>query len=348
MKLPNGYGSVHKLPGKRRKPWRVRITVGRELIDGKSKQIYKTIGYYPTQKEALQALADYNENPYDIDVKGITFSEVFSKWSAEKYPTISQSNQNGYNASFRDMKMLHDIPFVELKLSHLQGAIDNSEKNYPTLKKNKILLNQLFNYAIRNEILNGEKNISEYVDISKYKDRNPNKYERTIFTSKELKLLWENSDDKYIQIVLILIYSGLRISELLELKKEDVHIDEKYLDIKKSKTDAGIRFVPISDKILPFIKSWMDNSSDYLICTEKNRKFTYRNFRDAYWNPVMTALGAEHKCHDTRHTTISLLTVAGVDERIIKKIVGHAGSSITENVYTHIDLKPLLEAINRL
>ena len=62
----------------------------------------------------------------------------------------------------------------------------------------------------------------------------------------------------------------------------------------------------------------------------------------------MTALGAEHKCHDTRHTTISLLTVAGVDERIIKKIVGHAGSSITENVYTHIDLKPLLEAINML
>lgn len=41
MRLPNGYGSVHKLSGKRRKPWRVRITLQRCLVDGKAKQIYE-------------------------------------------------------------------------------------------------------------------------------------------------------------------------------------------------------------------------------------------------------------------------------------------------------------------
>ena len=45
---------------------------------------------------------------------------------------------------------------------------------------------------------------------------------------------------------------------------------------------------------------------------------------------------------------ISLLTVAGVDERIIKKIVGHAGKGVTENVYTHIEMQVLIEAINKI
>ena len=47
-----------------------------------------------------------------------------------------------------------------------------------------------------------------------------------------------------------------------------------------------------------------------------------------------------------RHTCISLLTEKEVDERFIKKIVGHKGQGVTENVYTHIELPTKLEAIN--
>ena len=58
MKLPNGFGSVHKLPGNRRKPWRARKTSGwvTDSKTGEVKQKYVTIGYFSTQKEALQAL----------------------------------------------------------------------------------------------------------------------------------------------------------------------------------------------------------------------------------------------------------------------------------------------------
>ena len=62
MKLPNGFGSVYKLSGNRRKPYRAIVTE-RWQIDtetGKWKQKRKTIGYYESKKEALQALADYN------------------------------------------------------------------------------------------------------------------------------------------------------------------------------------------------------------------------------------------------------------------------------------------------
>ena len=59
-------------------------------------------------------------------------------------------------------------------------------------------------------------------------------------------------------------------------------------------------------------------------------------------------LNKDHKPHDTRHTCVSLLTKARIDERIIKKIIGHSGKGVTEIVYTHIDMQQLLEAIDKI
>lgn len=75
-----------------------------------------------------------------------------------------------------------------------------------------------------------------------------------------------------------------------------------------------------------------------------------RNFRDSYWKPLLEEMGLnpDHRPHDTRHTCVSLLTKEGVDERIIKKIVGHAGKGVTQQVYTHMDMEQLLEAINKI
>jgi len=78
MKLPNGYGSVYKLSGKRRNPWVARKTTGWTLNveTKKSFPVYQFVGYYPTQKEALQALADYNKDPYDLYIDKITFFQT--------------------------------------------------------------------------------------------------------------------------------------------------------------------------------------------------------------------------------------------------------------------------------
>lgn len=101
MRLPNGFGNVSKLSGKRRNPWRARKTTGWTIDEEtkKAKQLYITIGYYPTRQQALQALSEYNTNPYDLDAAKITFSEVYDKWSEKKFAEISQSNINGYRAS---------------------------------------------------------------------------------------------------------------------------------------------------------------------------------------------------------------------------------------------------------
>ena len=80
---------------------------------------------------------------------------------------------------------------------------------------------------------------------------------RTVFSDAQIKKLWKDSDDIYVQAILMLIYSGVRVSELLNLKKEDVDLENHVFNIVDAKTAAGIRVVPIADKVFPFYEQWM-------------------------------------------------------------------------------------------
>lgn len=351
MRLPNGFGSVYKLSGKnRRKPFVARKTVGWTFDEekGKSYPIYEFVGYYTTRKEALTALTEYNKDPYDLHYDTITFAEVYDKWSDIHFQKVSESNVKGYQASFRTCSQLHDMKFVDIKLDHLQKVVDESGKNTPTLKKLKVMFGLMYDYAVRHEIVTPDKrDMVRYVDISQA--GNPNAYNREPFTKKQIQMLWNSKDsNEYITVILMLIYTGVRISEFLDLKKEDIHLEERWFFVKESKTESGIREVPIAEKIVPFFEYWMEKDCEYLICTPSNEHFVYRNYYDSYWTPIMESLSMKHRPHDTRHTCVSLLTTAGVDERIIKKIVGHKGQGVTEQVYTHLELPIKLEAINKI
>lgn len=287
-------------------------------------------------------LAEYNKNPFDVSAAKITFQEVYEKWSASKFETISDSNVKGYNASYKLCGTLYNKVFKEIKLADLQYVVDTCGKNYPTLRKLKVLFRQMYDYAMKNELCN--KDYSEFVDILKFKDRNPNKMDRNKFSKKEIERLWEQKDDKYYQIVLMLIYTGVRISELLDLKKENVHLNERYFDVSASKTENGIRKVPIADKVLPFFRFWYnDTKSEYLLHTENGEQFKYRNFYDSYFLPLMKNLSLSQTPHCCRHTCISMLAEAKVDQTTIKKIVGHSGAmTLTERIYTHLDIEELI------
>lgn len=259
-----------------------------------------TLGYVATRKAGLQLLAEYNNNPYDLTAAKITFENVYERWSKEKFPTISHSNVKGYEASYKVCEALYRKVFRELKLVDLQTVVDTCGKNHPTLRKLKSLLNQLYAYAMKHEICS--KDYSQYVDIDKYKDRNPDKRDHNKFTKAEIKRVWELAEDPYYQIVLMLIYNGCRISEFLDLKKEHVHLDEQYFDVIASKTENGLRKVPIADKLLPFYKAWFERSQcEYLLHTPDQKHFDYRNYYDSYFTPLMEQLGFEHTPHDTRH-----------------------------------------------
>ena len=214
MRLPNGFGSVYKLSGNRRKPWVARKTTGWTFDEEKQKSypIYAFVGYYESRKEALTALAEYNKDPYDLHHNTITFAEVFEKWSEVHFPKVSESNVKGYKASFRTCEKLHNMKFVEIKLDHLQQAVDESGKNTPTLKKMKIMFGLMYDYAVMHEIVTADKrDMVRYVDITKA--GNPNAYNRKPFNKKQINMVWKVKDSNtYYSVILMLIYTGVRIA----------------------------------------------------------------------------------------------------------------------------------------
>ena len=336
LKNPNGYGSVFKLAGNRRKPWCARITVG---WTDEGKQQYKNIGYYEERSDAMIALAQYNNDPYDIDNNKITFAEIYEKWSEEKFPKISDSNIRGYKTSLNKCSMLHNMKFKQIRKMHMQRIInENDHLSYQVRMKLKTLFIQLYKFGIENDIV--EKNYAQFVDAGE----ETTKLVRTPFSDAEIETLWANLEKPYIDTIIIMIYSGLRIGELLDIKSDDVDIDKRIM-IGGKKSKAGIdRAIAIHRKIIPLINT----SNEYLVTSPTGKKMSYNNYIQRQFAPLMKELGMNHLPHDCRHTTATKLDNANVNRKIVKMILGHASDDVTERVYTHKTHQQLIEAIDSI
>ena len=349
MRLPNGFGSVIKLSGKRRRPYMVRKTIGWHYDPDKDKQVqdYIIIGYAETKTDGLNMLAAYSDTPLNYQVAKITFAEVYTMWSNERFPSLSKQSIANYRISFNRFSSLYDQKFNSITLDDLQDAINKHGKTQSSAGKMKNLLSQIYQYALKHDIYH--KNLASFIDISQFKDINPNERFKGRFYTNDLKRIWMHKDDQKWQIVLMLIYSGVRISELLNLKKANVDIDKQVFFINRSKTSNGIRIVPIADCVLPFYKMRLASKSDYLICDDNLQPIDYRKYLYNDFRPLMDSLGFEHTPHSCRRTCVSLLAEAGVSQTIIKKIVGHSGAmTLTEKVYTHFDDSLLIDAVNKM
>lgn len=355
-KLPNGYGTIYKMSGKRSKPYRAMKT-DKWIIDpvtGKSKQIRFTIGYYQSREDAMIALANYNENPYDIKADSITFSEVYEKWSENYFPTLSNpSSIRTVTAAYAYCNDLYDMRMKDIKVSHLEGTILNAQVGDSTKSRIKSLFNMMYKYAVAHDIV--EK---DYASVM-FANGNPIKRSRTKevipFSQEEIFLLWDNLDNiAFADMILIGIYSGWRPQELAILKVADIDLEAGTM-LGGLKTDAGKnRIVPIH----PLIKSLIENrmkeatamQSEFLFNDANGQQGTYMTY-DKYrkrFEKVMKYLKLTHRPHETRHTFITKAKACNVDEYILKLIVGHAIDDITEKVYTHRTIDQLRAEMEKI
>lgn len=351
MKLPNGYGSVYKLSGKRRNPYIVRKTTGWQIDDttGKAKQMYVTIGYYPTKAAALQALADYNENPYDIKADNITFKEVYEKWAAVHYEEIVPSARRSWVSAFNHSAPLHNMRFKDIRTSHLEQTILSADVGQPTKQRMKSLYNLLFKYALKYDI--ADKDYAALCDS--VKNGKP-EIVRVPFSDDEIQKLRENINFPFADMVLIGIYSGFRPQELATLRVENVDLQARTI-VGGLKTEAGRnRVVPIHPLIYDLVASNYENAvklgSPTLFNDESGQQgiqLTYDKYRGRF-NKVCKRLCLNHRPHDTRHTFITKAKAAGVNEYILKLIVGHAIADITEKTYTHRTIEELRREMEKI
>ena len=337
MRLPNGFGSVHKLPGNRRNPYRVRITIGWKLVSGDCKvQEYKTIGYYKTKEEGLIALSNFNESPYKLELKDITFEELYKLWSAEHYAKIVPSTKRMWVAAYNYSKSLELLKFRKIRVSDLENTIKNAKVGNATKLRMKSLYNMMYKYAIKHEIT--DKNYAIYCETPKVE----NCICRIPFTKEEVALLWKNVNMPFVDMILINLYSGLRPRELVELKICDIDLDSKIMK-GGLKTKAGKnREIPIHDAIYPLILSRYDASNERLCVKENGKNMSYDDYRNRFVK-IMKLLSLNHRPHDTRHTFITF-----AQEYILKLIVGHKIQDVTENVYTHRKIEELCKEINKV
>lgn len=339
MKNPNGFGSVYKLSGKRRKPYIAVITVG-YTIDGKQKR--KTLGSFETKVQAIEKLTEYYKNPDKLNTDKLTFKNIYEMWSKEHYKRVSEKRIKILISIYDNhLSFFNKFIFKDIKLIIIQDFFNNINLSTGFIKEIKAMLNMIYLFAVKNDIV--EKNIIEFIELRKHKP----KIQRRVFTDEEINILWNNMEFEFVDTILIMIYTGLRINELLNLKVNDIDLENKKLFVTKSKTEAGIRTIPINNQILKLITDRMkNNNSEYLI-THKKKKVLYNLFRVAFKN-VLEKIGInDHTIHDCRHTTATLLSNAGANPVSIANILGHTDyAKMTAKVYTHKSETELKKAMD--
>ncbi len=329
MRNPNGYGTVAKLSGNRRRPFIVKKTVGWK---DNGQPIFDIIGYTETREEGNMLLAEYNRDPWDVDRAKITLKELFDLWKEKKAPKLGASNRSSLYSAFNHCSKLLNHPYKTIKAYQMQDTIDGCGKGYSTQAAIKNLWGHLDRFALELDVIS-----RCYSELLTSDPVPPTQKEP--FTDDEVKKVWEHQAEEWVDSVLVFLYSGWRISELLALKKTDVDLQAGVMK-GGTKTKAGKgRVVPIHPKIRPFIERRMDEPGTYLF--GYNGKQCSQSQYRLFWSDFMKAWEMDHTPHECRHTFRSRLDRAGANQKCCDLLMGHVSKDTGNRVYNHKTLEEL-------
>ena len=323
LKRANGTGSVYKLQGRRRRPW----------VAAKNRVV---IGYYERKTDALEALERLSGR--DLTERyNMTFADVYREWSAEHFKNITKSSANAYKISYNGFKKIYDKKFRDLRTADFQEIIDAKGGKIAITQKYKQLITQMYRWAMREEIVT--QNFGQFIQI-----KTKEKTEKKIFTDEEIELL-KNDNSETAKIILMLIYTGMRIGELFGLNISDFH--DAYV-IGGSKTDAGKnRVIPIRSDGREYFRYFINQAtgekllSGYAGCRDAD------NFRARDYHFILKRLGIPYRPpHSTRHTFTSWAVKNGIAPEVLQRILGHTDYAITANIYTHIDIETIVNSVD--
>ena len=324
MRQANGTGSIFKLAGNRRKPYAVMVTVRTEYDEASDtyKLKRKYLGYFASQKEARQCLAEYNASNISADAYSLTLDDIWKLARVKRLQSVGSERAgkiegNYQNHIFRFSNMI----FREMKADDVQRIIDECPSL--TIKRElKGILHSCYEYAIKNDII--QKDYSDYIEIESYSP----KIQRNVISDKVRDL--EAAPPCLLgDIVLILLYTGCRSREILA-KTTIFDLESKTITIPEAKNRTSKRTIPIHDRILEVVERYAAtpnrpvHNTLYLWTTE--RGFTP---------------------HDCRHTFATRAHECRLDDLTIQKLLGHSPETITQSVYTHITIEDMRRELSK-
>lgn len=291
--------------------------------------VFSVIGYYATYDDAVDALNQSRTS--------LTLQQVYDLWLPSHAKSVSANTLNNYGSAFAHLVNIHYVTVQDITYLQLQSIIDHmlsTGLSYSSCKKVRTLISQLFDYAI----INGwcSTNYAKFLNLGHNKPVRPHKP----FTTQAINRLWRLSSPLH-DIPLILLYTGMRASELINLKARDVNRKQRTIKITSAKTKSGIRTIPIHERIWPIIERRLNTI--YVVQECRTYSSLSREFDKA-----MRAVNGKHTTHDCRHTFATRLDNEGANYNAKRLLLGHASGNVTDGVYTHKSLGQLRKAIKLL
>lgn len=318
MRLPNGYGGIRKLSGKRRKPYQAVVTVGWDTDGLKARQKQKVIGSYATRAEALMALGEWNKDP--VVLQKATLAEVWEKFTPTQ-EGYSRSKINTLKNALIHAEKFSNKPVNEVTSIELQEVVDKLTSR--TYQSHHITAYRAFyefaishGYCTENAALNLRASLK-----APPPQVNP-------FSLAEVQAMPER--------YMLFFYTGMRVGEMMNVTVDDIDFENEIILVRGGKTEAALRHIPIH----PNIKDLVLATTDRLWKWDKHYGTIQKDFKEYAPN---------HKIHDMRKTFATVCYLSGIDDVITKRLMGHHVADITHSTYIkNDDIVLLREGLNKL
>ncbi len=369
MKRANGTGTIVKLKGNRRKPWLAKVTIG---YNEKGLPIQNIIcnevgeKYFATRPEVEETLIWWNKNHGNVNVSKLsyTFKQLFDEWESIFIPTkeerkrmrktheiikgkLGLSNSMGLLAAAKKFEPLYNRKYSSIKKNEFQQLIFSTAGKKTKIVDMRNLIIKLDAYAMGEDIIT--KGYGTLLEL----DYEESEKQRLPYTYDVIEQIWQHKNELIADIQLILLYTGMRIEELLILEIENIHLDDDYL-VGGLKTDAGKnRIIPIHHAIKPIIEKYYNENNKYLFTMENGERLYYDKYRIMYIDFMKSLnLKEDYTTHETRYTFRSefdrLIDEHKASKVCVNKIIGHKSGEIGEDVYTQKTIEELKSTIELL
>ena len=351
MRRPNGKGSVYKLKDtRRRRPWAARITVEWTMENGEVRQVRKAVGYFATKAEAMDALDEFNVDPWDIGNRS-TFAELFKIWLDEKMSTgggygrpIGEKAVYSYRAAFKRCAQLHDREIGKISPAELQAVINESAgASKSTLNNILTVIKGVYEIAMRNNLI--PKDRSQFITIPHKDVKN-----HGAFTKTEIRRIYSAYPCPEKDIVVLLIHTGWRISELLEMTRDNVDIDAMTFRGGKKTAAGKNRLVPIHPHIQHIVRMYYDRAGDGgLFVQDTKDKYQVNKVAASVNSFLKVITDGQRTAHSARACFATQCEVKGIPACVRDRLGGWSPKGNTaEKVYIDLDVDQLRAEVEKL
>jgi integrase len=335
-----------------------------DFYDQHGQRRWKTLPENTTKKKARKELAEIEkqiERKTFIPINEVPlFSKVAADWLEHKEQFVRKNTLDTYRIHVeKHFAELDPLKVNQISIARVEKFIAAQSKlmHINTLRKNLMILGQIFAYAIRHKYVdyNPVRDAEKPREVGQEGERDHEKIK--ILTPEQItSLLDAETDQEYRMIRMIFtlaVFSGARQGEILGLRWMDmdwinkqVHIDRTFNNgtLYNTKTKTSSRRIDLGPMVLTELKKWKlvcpKSELGLMFPDSKGGHIEHHNLVNRHFHPAREkACLPRIRFHDLRHSYASLMIGMGENLKYIQTQLGHSSPTVTLNVYAHL-LKP--------